>query len=512
MRSVPMDAARAVADAVLYEGYLLYPYRASAAKNRLRWQFGVLVPPAYQETAEPSGSVTEVLLDGGANALLRVRLRFLHVRERRVERREEDGGFTPVAELRCGDTAHLSYDDATERETEAVLAVPHLIGAERTLVVRIPGDRAEEQLLGPSGEVAGRLVTAHRPLHAVLRVRAERPPGPYGLLRLRVRVENRTAWLPGRGAARFAALDPVRATTWQTDGVAAWIARGEGREEALRHSLVAAHLLIGATAGSFLSLADPPEWARAAARTCRNRHTWPVLVGDPGRRDVVLSSPIILDDHPGVAPESPGGSFDSTEMDEMLHLRALTLTEEERREAEATDPRAAELLKRAADLPPEMLERLHGAIRHLGPAAQEGRDPAAQEGRDPAAPARAGDPAAPEERVPWWDPAAEHVPGADHVTVCGTTIRKGSRVRLVPGRRRADAHDMFLAGRAARVEAVLLDVDGGRHLAVTLEDDPGADLRRAHGRYLYFAPDEVEPLEEPAREDTGEPENKGVEA
>ncbi|MFC6084297.1 hypothetical protein [Sphaerisporangium aureirubrum] len=482
MRSVPMEAARKVADAVLYEGYLLYPYRASATKNRLRWQFGVLVPPAYQETAEPSVSVTECLLDGGANALVRVRLRFLHVRERLVERADA-GRFAPVAELRCGDTAHLSYDDATERETEAVLAVPHLLGAERTVVVRVPGDRAEEPIRAPSGEVTGRVVTSHRPLHAVLRVRAERPPGPYGLLRLRVRVENRTAWVPGGLAG---GMRDVAGWTGRDAGRdAAWAGRGAGREEALRHSLVAAHLLIGVTAGSFLSLADPPEWARAAARSCLNRHTWPVLVGDPGHRDVVLSSPIILDDHPGVAPESPGATFDSTEIDELLHLRALTLTEDEEREARATDPRAAELLDRAANLPPELLERLHGAIRYLGPAAEAAGPPGTGPAAGPA---------------PWWDPAAEQVPGVDHVTVGGTTIRKGSRVRLVPGRRRADAHDMFLTGRTARVEAVLLDVDGARHLAVTLEDDPGADLRRAHGRYLYFAPDEVEPIGEDACE------------
>jgi len=42
-----MDVARQVADAVLYEGYLLYPYRASARKNQIRWQWGVLVPLAY---------------------------------------------------------------------------------------------------------------------------------------------------------------------------------------------------------------------------------------------------------------------------------------------------------------------------------------------------------------------------------------------------------------------------------------------------------------------------------
>ena len=92
--------------------------------------------------------------------------------------------------------------------------------------------------------------------------------------------------------------------------------------------------------GAFVSLLDPPEWARPSVETCRNENTWPVLVGEPGHRDVVLSSPIILYDHPDIAPESPGDLFDSTEMDEMLHLRTLTLTDEERREARATDPRA----------------------------------------------------------------------------------------------------------------------------------------------------------------------------
>ncbi|MCW2876515.1 MAG: hypothetical protein JWQ95_615 [Sphaerisporangium sp.] len=437
--SVPMETARKVADAVLYEGYLLYPYRASAAKNRLRWQFGVLVPPGYTTTAEPSASVTECLLEGSANALLRLRLRFLHVKERRVERAEQ-GGFRPVHQMECDGTTYLTFDEATEREVEVILLMPKLVGVERAVVVRVPGDRSERPIVAASGETLGRVMTEHQPVRAMLRVTAEPLAGPYGLLKLRVRVENDT----GRVAADVS------------------------REQALRHSLVAAHLLIGVTAGAFVSLIDPPEWARAAAEGCRNENTWPVLVGEPGHRDVVLSSPIILYDYPDIAPESPGDLFDSTEIDEMLHLRTLTLTEEEKREARATDPRAAEIIQRAGDLPPELLERLHGAIRHLGEPA----------------------------RTPWWDPAAdaEASPDTDSVTVAGVEIAKGSRVRLAPGRRRADAHDMFLAGKIAQVEAVLLDVDGGRYLAVTLEEDLGADLHRSHGRFLYFAPDEVEPV------------------
>lgn len=457
--SVPMDIARRVADAVLYEGYLLYPYRASSAKNQVRWQFGVLVPPAFTATAEHPASVTECLIEGASYAVTHLNLRFLHVRTRSVERAEDDG-YWPVQQLRNGQRTYLTFDEATEREVEAVLPVAGLFGApERVIEVRIPGERVVEPIVAESGEVVGRLVSEHLPLHAALRVCAELIPGPYDLVKLRARVENTDDWKP----------------------------LGAPREQALRHSLISAHLLIAVTAGAFVSLLDPPEWARPAVETCHNEHTWPVLVGEPGHRDVLLSSPIILYDHPDIAPESPGALFDSTEIDEMLHLRTLTLTDEETGEARATDPRVAELIDMVGNLPPEMVERLHGAIRSVETATDR-RPPGSPESEEPLS--------REEPPTPWWDPASDTSvsPETDSVTVGGVAVSRGSRVRLVPGRRRADAHDMFLAGRTARVEAVLLDLDGARHLAVTLDDDPGADLHRSHGRFLYFAPDEVEPL------------------
>ncbi|WP_326643164.1 hypothetical protein OG884_06535 [Streptosporangium sp. NBC_01755] len=458
--SVPMDIARRVADAVLYEGYLLYPYRASAAKNQVRWQFGVLVPPGFTATAEHPASVTECLLEGATYAVAHLSLRFLHLRTRSVERAEDDG-YWPVQQLRNGQRTYLSFDEATERELETVLPVAGLLDApERVIEVRIPGDRVIEPIVASSGEVVGRVVSEHLPLHAELRVSAELVPGPYELVKLRARVQNTDDWKP----------------------------LGAPREQALRHSLISAHLLIAVTAGAFVSLLDPPEWARPAVETCRNEHTWPVLVGEPGHRDVMLSSPIILYDHPDIAPESPGTLFDSTEIDEMLHLRTLTLTDEETREARATDPRVAELIDMVSGMPPELVERLHGAIRSVD--ATTGPQPSKPPGQE-------GDPwSRPEVPTPWWDPAGDATvsPETDSVTVCGVAVSRGSRVRLVPGRRRADAHDMFLTGRTAHVEAVLLDLDGAHHLAVTLEEDPGADLHRSHGRFLYFAPDEVEPL------------------
>jgi hypothetical protein len=98
--------------------------------------------------------------------------------------------------------------------------------------------------------------------------------------------------------------------------------------------------------------------------------------------------------------------------------------------------------------------------------------------------------------VPWWDPGADRSvsPETDHVVVAGVRVASGSRVIMRPGIRRADAQDLFLAGRAATVQAVLHDVDGDVHLAVSPDQDPAAELQRSHGRFLYFAPDEVEPI------------------
>ncbi|MBO2450783.1 hypothetical protein J4573_27040 [Actinomadura barringtoniae] len=442
-----LNAARQIADAVLYEGYLLYPYRASAAKNKVRWQFGVLVPPGFTATSEPSASRTECLLEAGADAVLHLRLRFLHVQARRVD---PEG-------LVVDGVQHRTFDEAVEAEIDADIPVMDLLAAPHTIERIVPARRWGEEL-GP-----GRIMRTRWPLRLELRVRAEPVPGPYGGIRLAVEVGNTTAW------------------------------DGEDREAALRRSLVAAHVLLGLTHGRFLSLRDPPEWARQAAEACRNEHAWPVLIQD----DVVLASPIILDDRPSIAPESPGDLFDGTEIDEILTLRTLALTDAEKREARGTDPRAAEIIDRVDAMPPEVLARLHGAIRSPGPRRgwdePVQRDEPVQHDSEPVQ-QRTEDGVFEVDR-PWWDPGADASvsPETDSVVIAGVPVARGAKLRLRPSGR-SDAQDMFVAGRTATVEAVLMDVDGATHLAVTLDDDPGADIRREQGRFLYFGPEEVEPL------------------
>ncbi|MEV6949387.1 hypothetical protein AB0N07_47295 [Streptomyces sp. NPDC051172] len=456
----------AVADAVLYEGYLLYPYRRSSAKNRVRWQFGVLFPRAWVEQDGPvvpnvSGSAdswyqqTEVLLRiRQRGATLRVRLRYLQLQRKQVEETGH-GRLREVESLRTDDgTVHLTFDEAVPCEVDIAVPLDELLQEERTVAAGAPAGREIEAL--PSG--AGRVVRRREEVRAEVTVAAERLGE--NLCRLRVRTTN-TGGDP----------DP-RAT----------------REEALRGALIAAHTLLGGAGVEFVSLIDPPEDLRALAGTCRNEFTFPVLGGEPptshtgATGHVLLSSPIILPDHPQVAPESPGDLHDAAEIDEILTLRTMLLTDEEKREARATDPRAAEILDRVDTMPPEVLERLHGAIRSLTPA-------------DPPPP--------PAVRPAWWQEGTDDglSPSTDTVLVDGVPLGGGSRVRLRPRRRGADAQDMFLVGRTAEVAAVLHDVDGSVHLAVTLDDDPAAELHSWYGRFHYFRPDELEPLQ-PTDSDT----------
>ena len=480
-----LEQARKVADAVLYEGYLLYPYRASAAKNQVRWQFGVLVPPAWAGTGcgEPTGSQAECVLEPGSDGVLHVVLRFLQVQSRTMERSDPDG-FQPVGTLSVDGEELLSYDEAEPQEVDAVLPVALLRAGEQLVPVRIPEGEQAEPVHDAAGHLVGRTVRRRWPLTATLRVWMTPLPGPYGAVRLTVRVDN----------------------------VSQWSTIEAGRDAALHHSLISAHVLFGISEGKFLSMIDPPEWARGEVEACHNEHCWPVLIGEDGRRDVMLASPIILYDYPTIAPESPGDLFDATEIDEILLLRTMTLTEEEKREARATDRRAAAIVDRADNMPPEVLDRLHGAVRYLRsvsgePArlAKPDEPPTFRElvdadfedsfDDDPA------EPTAPE--APWWDPGADASvsPETDRIRIGAVSVGRGSRVRLVPGHRRADAQDLFLVGRSATVQAVFHDVDGEQHIAVTMDDDPLADLLDATGRYLYFAPDELEPWEEsPAAE------------
>jgi hypothetical protein len=274
---------------------------------------------------------TQCPLSGDEASTIEVRVRFLHVTERKVGvKKGETLEF--VEELRVGGELYLPWDEATEREIAVGrFELSELLESPKRVGIDIPGGSSEEPLADPTGEVVGAVVRSWRALQGTVEVEAE--PLRDGLFRVTVRITNTTPW------------------------------GGEDRESTLRQAFASTHTVLEVEGGEFVSLMDPPEEFREAAAGCENLKTWPVLVGEEGERIMMLSSPIILYDYPQIAPESPGDLFDGGEIDQLLILNILTLTDEEKEEMRASDPKAREILERCESLSQEQLMSLHGVVR-----------------------------------------------------------------------------------------------------------------------------------------------------
>lgn len=293
---MPSDGIKAIANAVLYEGYMLYPYRPSALKNqRPGWSFGTLLPPSYVESTPGDSACMEgqMLLTRAETADLTIEVRFLQLAEETGSAALERGVLmkVPAEELlQAKQEGQFAFSDGSQASVEGVVEIVATTIADSTL-------------------------------------------------KLALRVHNRTR-LPKPAADRDAAL---------------------------KYSLIAAHAILTISQGDFVSLLDPPEELKTEASACRQSGVFPVLIGDEGSRKNMLLSPIILDDYPRIAPESSGDFFDSLEIDELLTLRLLTLTDSEKDELRRAGKTTHELLDRTHSCRPKDLLRMHGVIRERMP-------------------------------------------------------------------------------------------------------------------------------------------------
>jgi hydrogenase maturation protease len=326
-----------IANAVLYEGYLLYPYRPSV-KNRQRWTFGGLYPPSYSKAQggmDPCLMQTECLLqaDQAGEPSLNVRVRFLQLQVRRV-----DEGHSPGSAGKVPGRPSV-WQEAAEREVEVgESSLAELIARPKAHGFQFPSHREDQPVCGPDGRCKGMVIREQESISGSVEIAAERLAE--GLYKVSVRILNTMA---------FEVSTP------------------SDRDAALLRALVSTHAILRARGGEFVSSIDPPECCREFAAGCRNIGVWPVLVGEPGERDTMLAAPIILYDYPQIAPESPGDLFDATEIDEILTLRILTLTEDEKKAMAGVDDRARALLERTESIAREQLMGLHGTIRGLRP-------------------------------------------------------------------------------------------------------------------------------------------------
>ncbi len=298
---------------------------------------------------------------------------------------------------------------------------------------------------------------AETPLRGRLRLRAE----PLDA----VDAEGRRLTLIRTCVHNTTALDPAEAMRLERAG-------------ALLASLLSTNVVLEASEGQFISPLERDGVAGAAAAVCENVNTWPVLATPAD--DAVLAAPILLPEHPRIAPESLGNLFDNTEIEEALLLHVQALSESEREQIAAQDPAVRAMIERADTATPEQIINLHG---RLEPSAG---DPSHQ--TTPPLPPDPGPPAEP----------GHPNPGEQTLEIGGVTFRKGAKVVLRPGTER-DVYDRMLDGRTATIERLYLDYEDGAHVAVTIDDDPAQELFRETGRYLFFKAGELEPAEDAAK-------------
>jgi hypothetical protein len=439
------DLVDRVVNAVLYEGYILYPYRASSKKNqRERFTFGRVYPKAYsdaQNGAEPCVMQTECLVrNESRDGVLGISVRFLQPSAREigklgapVDQFTDDTPFEIVPELRVGTQLYQTWQEAIEREVSlpdvslneaAEREQPFQFSATRTIEPISNGPKIVALVVRRSEAIIGKIQLMTRPIDDIV-------------MKITTRVTNETR------------ID--------RDKIA-------NQDEVIMRTFASTHTILHARGGEFISLLDPAPEYEKVAKECKNIGCWPVLVGEEEKRerDTMLSSPIILYDYPKIAAESAGDLFDSTEIDEILTLRVKTMTDAEKAEMRNVDEQARRILERTENITADHFMQMHGTMRNVRSANEDFFNPAKQ---------------------------------IESATVQGVDLKKGDRVRIRP-KKRADVMDLALDGKIAVIEAVEQDVEDHVHFALILEDDPGKDLgfMRQPGHRFFYGADEVEPI------------------
>jgi hypothetical protein len=436
-----------VVNAVLYEGYILYPYRASSKKNRERFTFGRVYPEDYsvaQDGAEPCLIQTECLVrNESKDALVAISVRFLHPMAREVgilptpiTEMPANGrpDFEVVPDFRIGEQLYQTWQEVVEQNVE-VPAFPLRQASQISYDFGFPWSHAVEPIRGDDGKIGAVLVRRQDAVRGVVEVVAR--PIDDVVFKITVRIFNHTPVGP----------DDL-----------------ENQNAIIMRTFTSTHTILQTEGGEWLSLTDPPAAYSEATAVCKNIGTWPVLVGDQTKneRDTMLSSPIILYDYPQIAPESPGDLFDGLEIDEILTLRVMAMSDAEKIEMRQVDEQARRILERTENMPNDHLFKMHGVMRSVRSSNEDFFNPGTR---------------------------------LESATAGGVQVKAGDRVRIRP-KKRADIMDMALDGKIAVIEAVEQDVEGGVQLALVLEDDPGRDLgmMRQPGHRFFYATDEVEPI------------------
>ena len=359
-----LELVKKIADAVLYEGYMLYPYRASSVKNRQRFNWGALAPESYSAATggtEAWSMQTECLAQGDENTTLDIKVRFLHLTNRLIGKLENPlnelpGNFEDfhlVPSLDVGGKLFQTWQEAVERDIDFPSVNLGEIKTQQYLF-SFPSTREIETLSDENGQIVGVIIRTQQEIKGKIQLMIEDFS--------KSKIEDQRPKTKDQNAKLFKLTVKIKnLTPFEVE-------HEQSREDALLHSIVSTHTILSVKNGEFISLLEPADELCKAVAACQNIGTYPVLAGVEGERDCMLSSPIILYDYPQIAPESAGDLFDGAEIDEILTLRIMTLTDEEKREMRGIDDRARKILERTETMPEEYLMRMHGAMKGVGKA------------------------------------------------------------------------------------------------------------------------------------------------
>lgn len=281
-----------IADAILYEGYALFPYRGDALKNQKRFNFGVLAPRFWAENSqhETFYQQTECLVLSAGNSFnLSLKIRFLQLEKNREK-----------------------WQTARKIEIEKSVSFIDLFDNKKTFDFAF---EAEENFLALQGKI---------------KISLEKVEA--NLFKIRIVLQNLTD-------KKTANVDEIQTI-----------------------SFLSVHTILRVSNGEFLSLLEPPENFERIARNCANIGVFPVLVGDKIERNQMLSSPIILYDFPEIAANSFADFFDGTEIDELMFLSILALTDEEKKAIKNVDEKMRRMMEKIESASPEDLLKLHSVM------------------------------------------------------------------------------------------------------------------------------------------------------
>ena len=334
---------------VLYEGYSLYPYYRSSAKNSKPVPFGAVYPRQFVKHNPDVHSTTQTqcIIKGTDDTEIEITVRFLQLRNRQLLKIDHDeygpGQFRPTDSIKEGDATYHSGWEGVERELNlGTHTISTIVDNKVEKDIAFESEKANDIIYGENGTVAGNVIISQSKINGTITASADPAGDNKNGFKITVQISNTTS------------VDNSEKLS---------------RNDSYKLSFLSTHTILKTEEGAFISQTDPKQNWEKIVEACDNINTWPILIEKDYK--TMLSSPIVLYDYPEIAPESMGDMFDGTEIEEALVLHMATMPEEEKQKIDKGDPKMKAMMERVESVTPEEIMSLHGGFKEVKPDNSE---------------------------------------------------------------------------------------------------------------------------------------------